>query len=141
MASNGVVHVVDTVLLPPSLRPLLSIVDTAVATPILSTLVSVLTSPLYAGVLAALSGDGPLTVFAPTDEAFEAAGVDVNDVVTVTAVLQYHVLAGAFASAALAPSQSVVTLQGESVLVTKTDGGIVFVNGDAMVCNACVTLL
>jgi transforming growth factor-beta-induced protein len=137
LASNGVVHVIDTLLVPPSLLPSeeakqMSIVETAVATRALSTLVTVLTLPDYAGVLTALSSAGPFTVFAPTDKAFANAGVNVSDVEMVTEVLKYHVIAGAIVSSALQPSQSVATLQGEEVVVTKDDSGI-FVNGNAKV--------
>jgi uncharacterized surface protein with fasciclin (FAS1) repeats len=86
----------------------------------------------YAPVLTTLSGDGPFTVFAPSDVAFAAAGVDLTDVATVTAVLQYHVVSGSIPSSALEPTQSVATLQGEEVMVTVTDGNV-FVNGDAQV--------
>jgi uncharacterized surface protein with fasciclin (FAS1) repeats len=112
--------------------PMSSIVELAIATSALSTLVSVLTMPDYAPVLAALSGDGPFTVFAPTDAAFAASGVDLTDVETVTAVLKYHVVSGAIPSSALAPKQSVATLQGEEVEVTVTADGV-FVNGGAQV--------
>jgi transforming growth factor-beta-induced protein len=141
MATNGVVHVVNKVLVPPSMlapKAASTIVELAVATPALSILVSVLTLPDYAPVLAALSGAGPFTVFAPTNEAFEAAGVNVSDVAAVTAVLQYHVVAGAIPSSALKPTQSVATLQGEEVVVTVTPEGV-FVNGDAKVVIADVT--
>jgi transforming growth factor-beta-induced protein len=134
MASNGVVHVVDSVLKPPSF---MTIVDLTLATPSLSTLKTVLTLPEYAGVLEALSGPGPFTVFAPTDAAFAKAGVDVYDVETVTAVLKYHVLSGAVESSALAPSQSVPTLQGEALRITKTQAGVT-VNGKAKVLLADV---
>jgi transforming growth factor-beta-induced protein len=134
MASNGVVHVIDSVLKPPSF---MTIVDLTLATPSLSTLKTVLTLPEYAGVLEALSGPGPFTVFAPTDAAFAKAGVDVYDVETVTAVLKYHVLSGAVESSALAPSQSVPTLQGEAVKITKTQAGVM-VNGNAKVLLADV---
>jgi uncharacterized surface protein with fasciclin (FAS1) repeats len=109
-----------------------SIVETAVATPALSTLVTVLTLPAYKDLLAALSGAGPFTVFAPTDAAFAKAGVNVQDVAMVTAILKYHVLLGAIPSSALAPFQSVRTLQGESVLVTKSSAGV-FINSNAKV--------
>jgi uncharacterized surface protein with fasciclin (FAS1) repeats len=115
-----------------------SIVETAIATPALSTLVSVLTMPAYAPVLRALSGAGPFTVFAPTDTAFAAAGVDVSDVALVTAVLKFHVLSGSVPSSALAQSQSVPTLNGESVSVTAASDGRVFVNGGAQVVIADV---
>jgi uncharacterized surface protein with fasciclin (FAS1) repeats len=117
----------------------MSIVETAAATTALSTLFSVLTLPAYAGVLAALSGAGPFTVFAPTDEAFAKAGVDVNDVGVVTEVLKYHVISGAIPSSALAPSNTVPTLQGETMVVTKTSAGV-FVNRNAQVGNAQVVI-
>jgi uncharacterized surface protein with fasciclin (FAS1) repeats len=109
-----------------------SIVELAIATPTLSTLVTVLTLPAYSGVLEALSGTGPFTVFAPTDAAFAAAGVDPSNVAAVIEVLKYHVISGAIPSSALAPSQFVLTLQGEAVVVTKSLAGV-FVNGAAKV--------
>jgi transforming growth factor-beta-induced protein len=140
IASNGVVHLIDEVLITPSptnqRRP--SIVEAAIATPSLSTLVSVLTMRQYSSILAALSGTGPFTVFAPTNEAFARAGINVYDVATVTAVLKYHVISGAITSSALAPSQSVTTLQGEKVSVVKTSDGRVFVNNNAQVVVADV---
>merc|ERR1711953_254787 len=67
-ASNGVVHVVDQVLLP-STAPVGTIVDTAVATECLSTLVAAVKA---GGLVDTLSGAGPFTVFAPTNDAFAA---------------------------------------------------------------------
>ncbi|GJM23060.1 MAG: hypothetical protein DHS20C15_29750 [Planctomycetota bacterium] len=62
-ASNGVIHVIDTVLLPADK----DIVDTAAEAGSFGTL---LAAARAAGLVDALKGDGPLTVFAPTDEAF-----------------------------------------------------------------------
>merc|ERR1712166_1670691 len=113
-SSNGVVHIIDSVLMPPqsngaSISP--SIVENAIATPMLSTLVSVLTMPAYKPILDALSGNGPFTVFAPSNAAFASAGVDVNNVAAVTDVLKYHVVAGAAVySNALGRFQEVETL-------------------------------
>lgn len=118
MASNGVVHVIDKVILPPSE----SVVGLAVATPAVSTLVSVLTMPEYKPILDALSGDGPFTVFAPTNDAFAKAGVDPSDVDTVSDVLKYHVLSGAVFSDDLQASQDVATLNGAKVSVKKSTG-------------------
>ena len=106
------------------IAPLPSIVDNAIATPQLSTLVSVLTLPAYAPVLAALSGDGPFTVFAPTNEAFSRAGVDVNNAEAVTEVLKYHVLSGSVPSSDLQRYQEVPTLQGQEVRIEKMNGGV-----------------
>jgi len=63
---NGVIHVIDAVLLPP---PLPDIVDTAIADGRFTVLVEALQT---ANLVDALSADGPLTVFAPTDAAFTA---------------------------------------------------------------------
>jgi transforming growth factor-beta-induced protein len=62
-ASNGVVHIIDTVLMPPTE----TIVALAAATPDLSTLVTALKA---ADLISTLSGPGPFTVFAPSNEAF-----------------------------------------------------------------------
>merc|ERR1711865_759301 len=78
LCTNGVIHVVDAVLLP-NLGPALNIVQTAQGNADLSTLVDVLiASP--GGLVATLSGTGPFTVFAPTNEAFAAlAAVPAGD--------------------------------------------------------------
>lgn len=115
-ASNGVVHIINQVLTPPSFRK--TIIDTAVATPTLSTLVSVLTTDAYAPILEALLEEGPFTVFAPTDEAFAEAGIDINDVDRVSQILTYHVVLGAFSAAELntrITKMQLLTLQGESL--------------------------
>ena len=71
-ADNGVVHVVNEVLLPPSATS--TIVDLVVGTPgIFSTLVSLLSD---ANLVEALSGDGPFTVFAPSNEAVRTTSFD-----------------------------------------------------------------
>jgi uncharacterized surface protein with fasciclin (FAS1) repeats len=73
-ASNGVVHIINAVLLPPAAPSTLNIVQLAQATPDLSTLV---TAVVAADLATTLSGSGPFTVLAPTNEAFAAlpAGV------------------------------------------------------------------
>merc|ERR1719428_2726767 len=68
--SNGVIHVIDAVLLPPAKKAAPTIVETAVANGNFKTLAAALTE---AKLVDALSGEGPFTVFAPTDTAFEAA--------------------------------------------------------------------
>merc|ERR1719253_1937123 len=115
-----------------------TIVETAQATTSLSTLVSVLTMTAYKPVLDALSGAGPFTVFAPTDDAFKAAGVNVSDVATVTAVLTYHVLNGKVMSGDLKATQEVATLEGRKMTVTKDASGVVMINGTATVTTADV---
>lgn len=68
-ASNGVVHVVDNVILPPS------VVDIAIQNESFSTLVSAV---VKAGLVDALSAEGPFTVFAPTNAAFESLFMELN---------------------------------------------------------------
>ena len=70
MCSNGIIHVIDTVLLPPAggaANTQADIVDTAIAAGSFKTLAAALTA---ADLVGALKSDGPFTVFAPTDEAF-----------------------------------------------------------------------
>ena len=90
-ASNGVIHVIDTVLLPPS-----DIADTAVAAPDFKTLVAAVTA---ADLVTTLKGKGPFTVFAPNDAAFaKIAKADLDTILAdktlLTAILTYHVIAG-----------------------------------------------
>merc|ERR1712139_265491 len=119
-ASNGVVHIIDTVLIPPSPAPSKNIVQLAAATPDLSTLVTA----LKAGSLTkALSGTGPFTVFAPTNEAFAKLPkttldhlLDPKNIKELDAVLEYHVLSGvAVSKADLKSEQKVKTLEGQDV--------------------------
>lgn len=106
VASNGVLHVIDEVILPTD------IVDIAVANDNFTTLVGALSD---ADLVETLQGDGPFTVFAPTNDAFaEIAGV-VAGLTTeqLSDILQYHVLAGAnVRSSALTNGQVVETLTG-----------------------------
>ncbi len=108
------------------------IVDTAVAAGSFSTLVAAVTA---AGLVDTLKGEGPFTVFAPTDEAFAAlpAGT-VEDLVKpenkdkLTAILTLHVLSGAVHSADISgKTLSPASVNGEALDVDGTDG--VTVNG------------
>jgi len=91
-ATNGVVHVIDKVMLPPT------VVDIAAANPAFSILVEAVVKADLAGTL---SGDGPFTVFAPTNDAFEAlfSTLGVNGIADLSAetlapILLYHVVGG-----------------------------------------------
>lgn len=108
LSKSGFIHVIDRVIGAPS--KLNTLVQNAVLVPQLSTLVTVLTDPRYKAVLDTLNSVKAATVFAPTNDAFTAAGVDVNNVDLVTAVLQYHVLASTVPSSALAALQFPATL-------------------------------
>ena len=116
-----------------------TIVDLAVATPDLSTLVTALKA---GGLVDTLSGPGPFTVFAPTNEAFTAlpAGVLANllkNKAQLDNVLTYHVVAGAVRAEALKDGEKIKTLQGEELTV-RIAGGDVFINS-AKVTTADVT--
>lgn len=89
-ASNGVVHVIDQVMLPPT------IVDIAIQNENFSTLVAAV---VKAGLVDALMAEGPFTVFAPTNAAFDKAfaaldisGIDDLSAEALTPILLYHVV-------------------------------------------------
>lgn len=78
-----------------------------------------------AGLAETLNGEGPFTVFAPTDEAFAAVeGLDAMDTETLGNILKYHVASGAIMEAEVAAMTTVPTLQGGSLTVEVTDDGV-----------------
>lgn len=127
--SNGVIHVIDTVLVPSD--DLMDIVDTAVASDNFNTLV---TAVQEAGLVNALKGDGPFTVFAPTDEAFAALpeGTLTNLLANpdlLTEVLLYHVVEGKVMAEDVVglSGSNAATLNGKEVSINVADGRV-FVN-------------
>ena len=142
-AANGIVHVIDVVLLPPSdPAPLMTIAEIAVATPELSTLVAAVTAASAAGnidFLAAISDpDADLTVFAPTDDAFAALGDTLTAALAdpgglLTDVLAYHVLGTSEAAADLIAAGTATTLLGSDVAITVDDNGNVFINNSQVI--------
>jgi uncharacterized surface protein with fasciclin (FAS1) repeats len=156
MASNGVIHAIDAVLLPPDVDPsaLLAdeamedesmsdeemsdeaaegdtIVDVAVAADDFTTLVAAVEA---AGLAETLSGEGPFTVFAPTDEAFAALPDGLLDALllpeneeALVEILTYHVVGAEVPSSAVEPGD-VETLQGEDITLAVADDGTVTVN-------------
>jgi uncharacterized surface protein with fasciclin (FAS1) repeats len=129
LASNGVVHVIDAVLLPPTETT--TVVDIIVASPDHETLEAAVIAADLAG---ALSGDGPFTVFAPTDAAFAALPAGVLDALladptgALADILLYHVVSGTALSTDLNDGDALATLLGPNVNVT-IDMGTVFING------------
>ena len=130
VTDNGVVHVIDAVLLPPTL----TVVDVIVNSPDHNTLEAAV---LAAGLEGTLSGDGPFTVFAPTDAAFANLPDGLVDALLqdtqgdLTTVLLYHVLSGTVLSSDLTDGQAAASLQGEDVTVSINTNGV-FIN-DAQV--------
>ena len=131
-ASNGVIHVIDTVLIPETFQlasataPLPSIVDIAVSNPDFSILVAALAK---AELVEALQAEGPFTVFVPTNAAFEALlgelGITAEELLgqpQLADVLLYHVVSGAVLSTDLQNGMTAETLGGQSITVDLTDG-------------------
>ena len=122
--SNGVVHVIDRTLIPPSQTVVEIAVALSQADPAeFTTLVALLTDPAQAGVLEAISGDGPYTIFAPTDAAFAAIS-DVTGTLTdeqISAVLAYHVVAAQVYSTDLVDGLMPETLNPQTITINVGD--------------------
>ena len=119
----------------------MNIVQTAAATPDLSTLVKAIGA---AHLEKTLSGPGPFTVFAPTNEAFAKLPkevlehlLDPRNIRELQAVLTYHVVSGAIHSSDLKPTQTVKTVEGKDITITVANG-VVTINGVAKVTTANV---
>lgn len=100
------------------------IVDTAVDAGSFKTLAAALSA---AGLIEALKGTGPFTVFAPTDEAFAklpTGAVDalLKDIPKLTKILKYHVVSGRFSAKDVTALKTLRTLEGGSVAVDITNG-------------------
>jgi len=166
-AANGVIHVIDSVILPPSISGEVpaegeenaeggeaaageatvegstamtatvaneagseatpaDIVDTAVASGSFTTLVAAVQA---AGLVDALQGEGPFTVFAPTDDAFAMLPQETIDALLadptgdLTQILLYHVLSGKVMAGDLSDGLEADTLQGEPLLFALSDAG------------------
>ncbi len=134
VADNGVIHVIDSVLLPPAEEESLgSIVDIAVADGRFQTLVAAVQA---AGLAETLSGEGPFTVFAPTDDAFAklpegTVEALLADIPTLTDILLYHVLSGEVLAEEVISLNSAKALNEKFVEIEVMDG-MVYVN-DAQV--------
>lgn len=130
VADNGVVHVIDQVILVPN------VVATAVANPNFSILVAALTDERLAKADFAntLSGDGPFTIFAPTNEAFTALlasneewnGLADIPAETLEAVLKYHVIVGDNINASeITDGAKPTTFEGNTFVINTTDGVVI----------------
>ncbi len=143
--SNGVIHVIDSVIVPPAEEAMVEaaapaeeamtssdIVDTAVAAGDFNTLVAAVQA---AGLVETLKGEGPFTVFAPTDAAFAPLVEDgtVDALLTdpegqLKDILLYHVISGKVMAADLSDGLEATTVQGSPVTFTLGDG-VAMVNG------------
>ncbi|MEM1376937.1 MAG: fasciclin domain-containing protein [Pseudomonadota bacterium] len=104
------------------------IVDTAAGNSDFETLVAAVQA---AGLVDTLKGDGPFTVFAPTDDAFAEIGSTVEELLkpenidTLTAVLTYHVVPGKVMSTDLSDDMTAATVQGEDITIDLDNGVMV----------------
>ena len=131
-STNGVIHVIDQVILPGVTKPVSgyatskapektdkTIVETAVAAGQFKTLVSAIQA---AGLAEALNGEGPFTVFAPTDAAFAklpegtlATLIQPQNKAKLQAILKYHVISGQLGSNDILTAHTVKTLNGQPI--------------------------
>jgi len=124
------------------------IVETAIAAGQFTTLV---TAVKEAGLVEALKGDGPFTVFAPTDDAFAALPEGtleklLADKDMLIAVLTYHVVPGNVKASDVMKLSEAETLQGQSVTVTTHDTNVVIdgakvVQADIMTSNGVIHVI
>ncbi|HLN72623.1 MAG: fasciclin domain-containing protein [Methylococcaceae bacterium] len=135
VATNGIIHVIDKVLLPPT------VVDIAQQNPLFSTLVLAVIKADLAGTL---SKEGPFTVFAPTNDAFSAlfktlnvSGIDALSKEALTPILLAHVVSGNVQSGDLS-SGSVPTLNDSKSLDVAVSGSSVTIDGSINVVLADV---
>jgi len=114
LASNGIIHIIDTVLTPPG-----NIATIASGDPNFSTLVAAI---VKAGLLTTIQDGGPFTVFAPTNSAFTQAGITDLDEYTadeLTSILLYHVVPGAVTRDELDHRVGIETAQGPTISVNQ----------------------
>ena len=119
-ASNGVIHVVDKVILPPT------VVNIALDNDNFSILVQAV---VKAGLVDALNGKGPFTVFAPTNDAFKSlfmqlgiSGIDALTAEQLVPILTYHVVSGNVLSSALSNGNVPTLNSGKNLKVDLTGG-------------------
>ncbi len=120
----------------PDSDPTMNIVETAISAGSFNTLVAAVKA---AGLVETLSGEGPFTVFAPTDEAFARLPEAqlqalLADKEALTAVLTYHVVAGKVTAEDVSKLSSAQTLNGQTVSVKVQDGKVMI--NDAQVTTA-----
>lgn len=121
--SNGVIHVIDSVLLPLT-KTIPQVADEA------GVFKTLLAAVGQAGLAEALSGEGPFTVFAPTDEAFSRLPQGTVESLLkpenkgkLVEILKYHVVAKKLDSGDVLASKSLETLSGKNITIQVSDRG------------------
>ena len=168
--SNGIIHIIDKVLMPPSLTtvtppvgeicydmdthtvdlskteetcdemwiPSVDIPTTAAATTIHTSLVAALEK---ANLTTALKGEGPFTVFAPSDAAFTAAGISLDDfdADTLANILTYHVVSGKVMSTDLSNGMMATALNGGTLVFSISEGNVSVNGANVVLANVPVS--
>lgn len=121
--SNGVIHIIDAVILPADKN----LAETAIGAGTFTTLVA---AAKAAGLVGALTGEDALTVFAPTDAAFAKLPAGTVESLLkpenkgkLADILKYHVVAGRVYSSAAVAAKSAKTLQGSAIKISVSDKG------------------
>ena len=142
--SNGIIHVIDKVLMP-SDSPR-NIPSTASCTGVHTSLVAAL---IQAELVAALEGDGPFTVFAPTDQAFTDAGINLEELntpegkATLTEILLFHVYQGTVESSDIFDSTELQMMNGKNATVSLSSGinGASITSADVFTSNGVIHVI
>lgn len=130
LASNGAIHIIDRVLLPPTVADLTRYAG-----------LTTLASALPAGLAEDLAGEGPFTVFAPTNDAFD--GLELPSGEGLTSVLLYHVV-GANVPAAAVPAMASSLSENQygdklTLLFNTTSGVTINGTADVVIANVFAT--
>ena len=143
--SNGVIHVIDKVLMPTATPT--DIPRTAQCTGVHNTLVDAV---IQADLLTTLQGDGPFTLFAPTDQAFTDAGINLAALnteegkATLTDILLHHVyISDSIWASQIEDGQMVSMANGDNITLSKADGTIMIgdstvIDSDVLVSNGII---
>lgn len=144
--SNGVIHVIDRVILPSTDR----LLETAAAAGDFGTLAAAIEA---AGLVATLNSDGPFTVFAPTDDAFAALPAGTVESLLkpqnkekLVKVLTYHVVPGRIYSSDVLTAQTMSTVQGQRIRFGIDKGTLMvdnarFLNSDIECSNGVIHVI
>jgi len=117
-ASNGVIHAIDQVVLPDGYLDVVGIIAKRYG---LQSLEDAVTG---AGLISTLQGDGPFTVFAPSNEAFGNVDLSGLSEQEIQDILTYHVIPSKVLSSDLQPAQTVTTVNGEDLIIEVANGNV-----------------
>jgi len=137
-ASNGVIHIIDNVLVPPSMAKFVNtVVQPAYFNKNFTTLIAAVTAA-SPSILETLLNSSKKTLFAPTNDAFTAAGINsLPDRATLDAVLAYHLIGSEVLSSQLpsntAPENSAITTLGGIFYLSNRGSNGIFINGNTRV--------